>query len=497
MNNEILKIDRLLKKRGYFLFEKQIIQKSQYELIVVYKLGFLVSHAHIYVPKSINHPKKGDSIRLKISEVESFLQNMVLNKDLIGKSFSEISLKNLSVNKNILYATLHIKESTVRKVNTIIVKGYERIAKKTIQYDLNINEGDLFNKRKLNTISQLTKTLPFVEEIKPPEVLFTKDSTILYLYLRKKRNNSFDGIASFASKENNGGVLFNGTADLKLNNILDGGERLTIFWNSIGNERQEFSLSSKVPYIFNSRISPEVSFNIYKQDSTFLNTQFHSKILYKLNSKSSISFNYSSLASNNLKEDIVNNNVESFNNNLLGIGYSYQGLTTNSLVPTGFTLFFEALYGTRKSDNSNDPQTKINLDVSNIFSFNPRNQIYIRNQTGILLSDIFLENEIYRIGGVNSIRGFNEQSIFTSRYSYINLEYRYLTSRASYFYSISDFGIAKTLNASNETILGLGFGYLFTIKNTQVNLGYVLGKSTDNDFNLSNSKLNISFKSYF
>lgn len=493
---EIAKIDNLLKNSGYFLHQKKVTNPTKNEFVILYSLGFRVTDVHIYIPENIDHPNKGGTIKLKTNEVQPFLETLSNQQDSAGRSFSEVSLKNISLDKNHLRATLDINQRKIRKINNIIVKGYSNISDRIITHDLNIQINDIFSSRKLDEISTLTRTLPFIEEIKPPEVLFAKDSTILYLYLKKKGNNSFDGIVSFASNDNNNKLLFNGTLDLKLNNIFDGGESASIFWNSIGNERQEFSLTSRIPYIFNSRISPTIRFNLYKQDSTFLNTEFNPRLDYKINSKSSISLNYQSLTSNNLKESITNN-IESFDRSLIGIGYKYKSLRATSFADTSLNISFEALMGQRNSDTSNDQQYQFGLEVSNTFSLNQRNQIYIRNQTGILLSDLFLENEIFRIGGVNSIRGFNEQSIFTSQFTYMNMEYRYVTSKTSYLYSISDVGFIKTIDDLTESIFGLGFGYLFSIKQTQVNLGLVLGKSSNNDFDFNDAKLNVSFVSFF
>jgi len=494
---EIEKIDLLLKKTGYFLHQKEITQAIKNEYTVSYTLGFRVQSVHIYIPNTVNHKKRGDTLKLKTGNVESFLNTISNQLDQEGKSFSEVSLKNLKLKKNSLLATLQVNERNVRKIDNIIIKGYSSISDRVITYDLNVKKNDVFSSEKLNEISTLTRSLLFVEEIKPPEVLFAKDSTILYLYLKKKSNNSFDGIVSFASNDNNNKLLFNGTVDLKLKNLFDGGENVSVFWNSIGNQKQEFSLAAQIPYVFNSRISPDVRFNLYKQDSTFLNTEFNPKLRYKINSKSSVSLNYLNLTSNNLKESITSNNIESFDRSLLGIGYQYKSPKTTVLGQTGLNISVEALFGNRNTDTKKSQQYEFNLEVSNTFVLNERNQIYIRNQTGILLSDFLLENEVFRIGGANSIRGFNEQSIFTSQFSYINMEYRYVTSRTSYLYSISDIGFIKTINDLTESIFGLGFGYLFSIKKTQVNLGLVVGRQPSEGFNLNSSKFIINWKSFF
>ena len=110
----------------------------------------------------------------------------------------------------------------------------------------------------------------------------------------------------------------------------------------------------------------------------------------------------------------------------------------------------------------------------------------------------FLTNELFRIGGANSIRGFNEQSIFTNQFSHLNIEYRYLTSIDSYLHTITDFGVFNNLaQNTTDTLLGLGFGYLFSVENNQINLGYALGVKPGDNFDFDQSKLIIRFTSKF
>jgi hemolysin activation/secretion protein len=108
---------------------------------------------------------------------------------------------------------------------------------------------------------------------------------------------------------------------------------------------------------------------------------------------------------------------------------------------------------------------------------NSRSSISIKNKIGYLNSDTFINNELFRIGGVNTIRGFNEQSIITNDYNIFKIEFRYLTSEKTYFYTITDAGRIK-LDSKNKNLLGLGLGYLFTTKKARVNIS--LAKSNQN-----------------
>ena len=41
-------------------------------------------------------------------------------------------------------------------------------------------------------------------------------------------------------------------------------------------------------------------------------------------------------------------------------------------------------------------------------------------------------NELFRIGRYNSLRGFNEQSLFTDFYAFGGVEYRYLVNNQAF-----------------------------------------------------------------
>ncbi len=493
--NEVNRISNYLKNIGYFTNTIDSIkkEKSNYSVYISLKNKItqaILNTSHITDLTLSNIEIIDKKISISINELETSLSNISMNLEKQGKSFSKVRLKDVVIKKNILYADLNIYQSKKRIINKIIIKGYEDFPKSYLKNYFNIKPNTVFNQKKIKQISDYSKNLDFIEEIKSPEVLFTKDSTLIYMYLKKLQNNSFDGIVNFASKED-GGVLFNGNLDLKLNNILNTGEKFELFWNRIGNEREEFTLSSETPYIFNSKFTPFVSLSIYKQDSTFLNTKFDSKLSYNINSKIKIAATYNSESSDNLEESI-NNNVATFNNNFFGLQFSYNIPKNDYFFNNKFSLEINPTFGTRKHNNTNTNQFKIEASTSYIWDINRRNSFFVKNVSGHLNSTTYLDNEIFRIGGSNSLRGFNEQSIFTNSYSYFNLELRHLNSNTSYFYSITDYGILK-----DNKLLGLGLGYRFKKNNSIFNLNTVIGNSLNDSFKLKNPQLNVNWKTFF
>jgi hemolysin activation/secretion protein len=115
-----------------------------------------------------------------------------------------------------------------------------------------------------------------------------------------------------------------------------------------------------------------------------------------------------------------------------------------------------------------------------------------------LQSDQYIINELYRFGGINSIRGFNENSLQANIFCSLLTEYRYVLAPSIYVHSIMDYGYFKdTVNSKSGTLLGLGFGFGLLTKNGLFNIVYANGSTKDQAIQLSNSIVHISFKSNF
>lgn len=500
--NETNVVSENLKRFGYFLNSIDSIIKKDTIYTSFFNLGDRTEKAYIKLQKnkeliSKKFSIKNDTAIITIEELSFFLSSISNKLEHIGKSFSKVKLKNIQLKDNSLYAELNIYQSKERTINKIIVKGYDKFSKSHLKHFLKLKKGTIFNQQKIAEISSSINSLDFVSEIKPPEILFSKDSTLIYIYLKEQKTNSFDGLLNFASKENGKGLLFNGHLDLKLNNILHTGEQLDLFWKANGEERQEFKITTELPYLFNSAFTPNISFSIYKQDSTFLSTKFHTGLNYRIKPKMNVSLTLDTETSENTLQNNTNETVKDFDNTFIGGQFTYRTPNNDPFLNNKLLIKLNPSFGFRDIENIKTDQFKINIEASYLWNLNNKSSIFIRNVTGYLNSNNYIDNELYRIGGANSIRGFNEQSIFTSQFSFLNLEYRYLTSKNSYLYSITDIGNAKNSNYTNDNLYGLGFGYLFKINNSQINLGYVLGKSSSQNFDFNQSKLIITFLSYF
>lgn len=426
----------------------------------------------------------------KIEETIHIITNYFEQK---GNTFSEVSLTNLEIKNNTLTAKLLINHATKRTIDKIIVKGYETFPKKFYRNYFNIKPNTIFNTKTLKSLNNQLNTLTFVKNIKPPEVLFSEDSTTIYLYLEKKSFNKFNGIIGFSNKENSNKIAFTGNIDLELQNIFNKGEVISLKWRSSINENKLFKSSFFIPYIYNTKISPTFSFSIIKQDTTYTTIKTNIKLDYSIHKNMDLSALYRNENSNAIANN-YNAAITSFKKSNIGVSYTFKNTKRNSPL----TLELSYLLGTRKYNSYKENQKILEFIGEYSLPFNHRSYLFLKQQNEFLFSKNILENELYKIGGSSSIRGFDELAISASKYAITNIEYHYSLNEFSELYSITDYGyVENNLLQLTSQLYSLGIGYVFNTDKSSTNLSYAIGKTSKLPFEFNNSKIHLKITYFF
>ena len=88
--------------------------------------------------------------------------------------------------------------------------------------------------------------------------------------------------------------------------------------------------------------------------------------------------------------------------------------------------------------------------------------------------------------------------MLASKYGVINSEYRYQLSPTIYLHTIIDAAYFENqILSAKEKLFGLGIGFGVMTQSGLIKFNYANGKSENQSFKVSNSKLHISFISYF
>lgn len=501
--DEVNSISEKLIKIGYVentIAENTKINDSifSYKFNLKNKINFI--HIYIGVKSDLNSilssKAKNDTIIIPYPEIESYLQQTLKKLEAKGFSLAKLKLENFNITKNYLSADLKIQYKNQRTIDDIVILGYDKFPKGHISNLKRMYKNKTFNQDNLKKIYDDFEKIRFTKQLKYPEILFEKDSTKIYVYVEKAKSNTFDGFIGF-SNNNGNNIRFNGYLDLDLNNTLNSGEQFSLFWKSDGNQQKSLDLTLEIPYIFKSPLGVKTQLNIFKQDSTFQNTKTAIDLGYFLNYNTKVFIGYQSTESS----DIQNQNstsISDYKNSFLTSNFEFNDFKTDSfLFPEKTKISLRMGIGNRKS-LENNRQTFFKIDIHHNLYLNAKNSFNIKSQNYFLKSDTYLTNELFRFGGIQSIRGFSENSLQANFFTSILTEYRYTLSPSLYLHSIIDYGYfqdKRTLN--NGNLAGIGFGFGLATKNGLLNLIYANGSNKEFAFKNSNSIVHVSFKTNF
>ena len=494
IENDLLKIF----KTNDSSFIANVSLKTKYSRILVYYEKTQVSRA---ILKVISKNITDDYFEVKFQNLENslnFINTKIAEK---GFPFSKLQLTNIKVTDSTLLTAKLTINSTEQKrtISNVIIKGYEKFPRSYLKHFLKIKPSQIFDLKKIRDKTALLNDLRFANEVKSPEVLFTKDSTTLYLYLQKTTSNNFDGFLGFGTNEETSKLEFDGYLNLNLTNNLNFGESFRLQYKSDENDQKTFQTDVSLPYLFKSPIGIDLLLRIFKRDSSFTTVNQSAKIHYQINSKHKVYAGTLSTESNNLLSQNNSSTITDYKSNYYSLAYQYLKPQSYSLLfPIKSQFYFESNFGKRKQNSSSEKQSQFTIDAFKIFNLNYKNSIYLRVNGVILNSNTYLENELLRFGGINSIRGFEENSLFASLYGLINTEYRYHVSNSIYIHTIFDaaFFENKILDFE-EKLFGYGFGFGILTKAGVFKLNYANGKNENSTFNLSNSKIHLSLIASF
>ena len=487
-----------LKKTNDTAFYSQIHLKNKFNTIYIY---YNKNNIDSSVLNLVSKDVFDDYFILKFSEVEHTLNFINAEISKKGFPFSKLQLSDIKIkDASSLKAQLSIDAfERKRIINDIVIKGYEKFPESYLKHFLKIKSNQVFD---LNTIKDKTEqlnNLNFANEIKSPEVLFSKDSTTLYLYLEKSKSNAFDGFLGFGTNEETNRLEFDGYLNLNLINNLNFGESFRLLYKSDENEQKTFEADVSLPYLFKTPIGADLLLRIFKRDSSFTTINQSARLHYQLNSKNKMYVGIVSTESNNLLTENLSSIISDYKTQHYTIAYQFlKPQSNNILFPIKSKFYIEAGFGERKTSSNSENQSQYTIDALKIFALNKKNSFFIRVNGSNLITDTYFENELLRFGGINSIRGFEENSLYASLYSVINTEYRYQLSNSIYVHSIIDAAYFENkISNSKEKLFGYGFGFGILTKAGLLKFNYANGKNENTQFKLSNSKIHISLTANF
>jgi outer membrane protein assembly factor BamA len=436
-----------------------------------------------------------------------------------GYPFAEIRLDSVRVNTNGINAAMMLKKGAFVTIDSIILKGTARISEAYLYNYLGVKPRMPYNEESISRISTRLKELPMVSETRRFNISFHEEKASVYLYLEDKKASQLDGVIGvLPASDGSGKVNITGDVHFRLHSAFGYGELFDLNWKQPQPKTQDLKVKFTYPFLFTTPFGIDLNFSIYKKDSTYLELDRNIGIPYSLLGGNYIKAFYSNKSSSLLNEkqfefvtvlppfaDVTTNNY--------GIGFRFEKLDYRLNPRKGYSLEFSGSVG-RKTIEENNVLIYVDYDSIQLHStqykadikadyympvFN-RSAIDIGGIAGFLESPDIFQNELYRLGGLKSLRGFDEESILASRYVIGKLEYRYLIETNSYLFLFINgmyYESRERNDFRHDTPIGFGAGITFETKLGIFSLNYALGREYSNPIIFRSAKIHFGLINYF
>lgn len=435
-----------------------------------------------------------------------------------GYPFINVKLDSLEIAENKVSAKLNIQKNVFVKLDSLVTEGNGKVSYKFLARYLGIKHGMPYNENAFKNVSKKIRQLPFVSEKSAPVLRLTDKQNKLFLFLEKKNASQFDGIVGILP-DNKGKTIFTGDVKIKLvNNIFRSGETFDINWRRLQNQTQDLKTSFIYPYIMGLPVGADYNLKIYKRDTTFIDVT------------NNIGFNYYFSGLNFLKAFYKQRNANLISTAGLanitvlpeyadvitkayGLGLGYENLDYRFNPKKGLSVTLAGSLGNReikRNPKINDQAyTQLQLKttqyqaegvIAGYLNVYKNHVIKLSSQFGSVFGNTIYKNELMRIGGLRTLRGFDEESIYASCYIIPTIEYRFIFEKNSNIFLFTEgawYESNSVLGYSNDTPISVGAGINFDTKAGIFNLSYGLGKQLGNSFDLRTGKIHAGLTALF
>jgi hypothetical protein len=456
---------------------------------------------------------------IDFTDVAKLNENILVYCENNGYPFASVKLDSVAFSDSTISASINITKNKKIVIDSVIIKGKAKLAKIYLYNYLDVHPGNLYNESKISVISKKLKELQFLREMRPFNIIFNDTKAKIVIYAAKKKNSQFDGVLGvMPNSQTTGKLMLTGEANLNLVNSFYRGEMIDISWRKLKQATQDLKMEFVYPYLFNTPFGADVKFKLFKNDTLYLNIERDLGIRYQFTGNNYIKAfleNHSSslISTSQYKNAIVLPDIADVTSNLYGLEYRFQNLDYLLNPRKGWDIKLSGSAGNKKIHKNTDLDEKLyeNIKLNSAqYKFTTTLGFYIPlfSKTAIKLSmdaaSIYcanmFENELFRIGGLKTLRGFDEESMNASFYDIATFEYRYLFEQNSYLFAFWNgaYYEARTVNKFvHDTPYGFGAGVSFETKAGIFSLSYALGKQFDNPIYFKSAKIHFGIINYF
>ncbi len=466
--------------------------------------------------------------------------DLLKNASREGYPFAEVDFEIEDLEGARVNLGVNLKKNTLIYLNKVVLNEESPVSPGFVKSYLGIKKDGVFDSEIIEGAYRALDELPYLNVSPKSSVYFEDNQGVLDLFIDERNASSFDVLLGLLPQTDlSTGIqtfTLTGNMNIEMYNQLKRGEFFAIHYRSPGNTSQELKVNAIYPYILNLPFGIESEFELFRRDSSFSDLKFSMALSYLFRGVNNLRVYYESNASNILtinENQLINSGMLPTNLDFVfrqyGIGVHLEDLDYRFNPRSGWVVDGKVGIGNRRIirnpiildieaegfdagalyDEMPESILKLNaeLELSGYFPIGRVSTFLLRNRTGIQLADVFntlgqdnllLQNELFRVGGIYTLRGFDEDVYFSDKFNITTGEFRLITGRNSNLFAFGDYALLTTASGVG-TVQAYGFGAGINAE-TKVgifSISYGLGGTREAGPDFRNGKIHFGYLALF
>ncbi len=437
-------------------------------------------------------------------DIEQGLQKIAWYYANQGYPFATVWLDSLRLKDNFISASIYLEKNPYYIYDSLVVKSERKlISHKFLKKYLGITPGLPYQEKTTREVSKKIADLQFIDEIRSHDIEFTKNKVNLYTYLEKRPANQIDGIIGFQPNDKTSGKLvLTGKLDLLLQNSFHQGEEIALNWERLETYSQRLYSLFAYPYLFGTSFGIDASFELYRQDSSYLTLDARLGTRYQLRNNHFLKLAYRRKSSSLVLYPGANGqSYQDIQASLVEMAYLMERFDNRISPFQGFRLQWSFSAGSKEvGDRESYLHTEGVLSASAHVPIAGPFGIKIKNQTAWMWSEKLYKNELFRLGGLKTLRGHDENSMYASGFSILNVEPHLVIPGESTAFLFYDVGYQERPSLGHYLVdwpMGLGAGINLKTNSGIFSFVYALGRRLGNPIEFKVAKIHVGYVNRF
>lgn len=385
---------------------------------------------------------------------------------------------------------MRVQEGVPARLDRIVLQGAKRTGPVYLRHVSGLMPGSIL--RDFNPVDmqrKLEATGMFSSVDMPALYQATDSSVAIHVPVTESPPGAFDLALGYERAEGGKGALV-GSGSLALRNLFGRGRTLELKLNRAPGQLGHVLVNAEAPLVLGLPLSLAVSFEGLQQDSTYGKRDYGLQLGYWIDSSTQI---FTSVAREITRPGLAGTEVVAGRQRIpiadalfIGGGIHIRQVD-HALSPTrGYLLSMLAESGKKNVETIVDigepvheqnslHQGRLRVQGRVYVPLRRRSLLVTGGEIMLVRSRQLDESDLYRVGGAQSLRGYDEQRFRASLVTRLLTEFRYLIDRVNYGFGFFDLGYLddyKTSQSINGWYPGFGVGFQISTAAGIINLTF-------------------------